>query len=255
MPNSNQGTMRYEIKYRVSPEKAAAVRRWIQNFMSPDEYSTGKVPTYSVHSLYLDGPDWSIYNDTLNGNFSRFKLRARTYEFTNDAPWFLEVKSRAGEAMFKTRAKVNRAEALHLLWGDPRTRGPVSQGLEFFRAQLQARRAFPREWVTYKREAWVAGGRDLVRVTFDTDIACAPTTPDLGEPPRWFLVPASRDQVILEVKYSGSYPAWVAEMIRRFDLERGSMSKYRHAVETLYLPQAGSSAPAANSRAFAASAA
>ncbi len=232
-------TMRYEIKYRVTPRRAGAVRDWIRRFMQPDEYSRGAVPTYSVHSLYLDGADWSIYNETLNGNFARFKLRARTYSFAADAPWFLEVKSRAGEAMFKTRAKVSRDDARRLVWGSTRCQSPLSQGLSFFRSQLGLRGAFPREWVTYEREAYVGGERDLVRVTFDTDIACAPATPDLAEPTRWIPVPEARDQVILEVKYSGSYPAWVADMIRRFGLERGSMSKYRHAVEALYLPQAG----------------
>jgi SPX domain protein involved in polyphosphate accumulation len=233
------GTMRYEIKYRVSPERAAAVRRYVRQLMQPDEYSTGAVPTYAVHSLYLDGADWSIYTDTLNGNFSRFKLRARTYSFAADAPWFLEVKSRAGEAMFKTRARVSRDEARQLLWGEARSQRALSEGLEHFRSQLLQRDAFPREWVTYKREAYVGGHRDLVRVTFDTEIACAPVTADLAEPERWVVVPESRDEVILEVKYSGSYPAWVADMIRRFGLQRGSMSKYRHAVETLYQPQSG----------------
>jgi hypothetical protein len=51
--------------------------------------------------------------------------------------------------------------------------------------------------------------------------------------------------VILELKYTGSYPAWVAETVRRFDLERKSMSKYRHAVEALrsLAPRPPESAP------------
>ena len=53
----------------------------------------------------------------------------------------------------------------------------------------------------------------------------------MTEPPQWYPLPIVKDIVVLEVKYSGSYPKWVADTIRRFDLERKSMSKYRYGVE------------------------
>ena len=90
--------------------------------MEPDAFGEGGSARYSVHSLYLDSKDWRIYRETRNGNFSRFKLRARTYKFDDKTPVFLEVKSRDGEAMQKTRAVLDRAEAIAVLSGAFRTR-------------------------------------------------------------------------------------------------------------------------------------
>lgn len=223
---------RYEIKYRVPPEVASGVQDWIARYMEPDANGEGGSSRYSVHSLYLDNADWRIFRETRNGNFSRFKLRARTYAFTPDAPVFLEVKARDGEAMQKSRCEVPRAEAIRLLAGDMPTIKP-SKALDNFRDHMDRYRAYPRAWVTYRRSAWVGGDRGLVRITFDTEIKAAPATEGLTEPPRWYLLPEVKHLVILELKYNGSYPAWVAETVRRFDLERKAMSKYRHAVELL----------------------
>jgi hypothetical protein len=198
--------------------------------MEPDAFGEGGSARYSVHSLYLDSADWRIYRETRNGNFSRFKLRARTYKFDDTTPVFLEVKARDGEAMQKTRAVVDRPEAISILEG----RIPTSAkgfALENFRNHVDRYLAFPRVWVTYDRSAYVGGDRGLVRITFDSDVCAAPPTTGLREPREWYPLPIVKNVVVLEVKYSGSYPKWVADTIRRFDLERKSMSKYRYGVE------------------------
>ena len=224
---------RYEIKYRISPEQADTLRRWLPRHMEADAYGEGGSSMYDVHSLYLDGPDWSIYRDTRNGAFARFKLRARCYRFDPEAPVFLEVKARQGEAMTKSRAPLAHADALDILRGGIPRREVDTAAVEAFRKEMDRRQAFPRAWVTYRRSAWVGGERGLVRITFDDHIRCGAPTTDLREPERWWPLPEVRGLVVLEVKYSGSYPQWVAEMIRKFDLERKSMSKYRHAVDVL----------------------
>ncbi len=224
---------RYEVKYRIAPEKAEQVREWISRYMEPDANGEGGSAKYHVHSLYLDSADWRIYRETRNGNFSRFKLRARTYAFTPNAPVFLEVKSRDGEAMQKSRAEVDRADAIRILDGGVPRNQSKGHAMENFRSHMDRYRAYPRAWVTYERFAYVGGDRGLVRVTFDSAIACAPPTVGLAEPERWIPIDEVKGVVILELKYNGSYPAWAADTIRRFDLERRSMSKYRHAVEVL----------------------
>lgn len=226
-------SIRYEIKYRIAMEHARALREWLPRHMEPDAHGEGESAQYDVHSLYLDSPDWSIYRDTRNGAFSRFKLRARCYSFEDAAPVFLEVKSRDGEAMRKTRAQVSRPTALAVLEGGLPLAAEDSPAAENFRTWMDRRRAVPKAWVTYRRSAWVGGERGLVRVTFDEAIRTAPATLMLASPSRWYDLPEVIGLVVLEVKYTGSYPQWVAEMIRRFDLERRSMSKYRHAVDVL----------------------
>ena len=53
------------------------MREWLLRWMTPDSFGEGGSAAYNVHSLYLDGPDWSIYRETAAGAFSRYKLRAR----------------------------------------------------------------------------------------------------------------------------------------------------------------------------------
>lgn len=223
---------RFEVKYRIPPRHAEEIRRWIPRYMEPDQFGEGGEACYSVHSLYLDSGDWSIYGDTINGAYARFKLRARCYKFTPEDDMFLEVKARQGEAMTKTRFRCSRAEARHILEGGIPHVGSKPE-LENFRNHVDQRHAYARLWVTYRRYAYVGGDRGLIRVTFDDQIAAAPATADLSEPTRWHLLPIVKDLVVLELKYSGSYPGWVAEMVRRFDLNRNSMSKYRHSVDLL----------------------
>jgi VTC domain len=227
-------TTRFEIKYRLAPDHGKALRAYIEGlgFMQPDANGEGGSPLYSVHSLYLDSLDWSIYRDTRAGNFERFKLRARCYAFTPDAIAFLEVKHRAGEAMWKTRAPVSRLDAIRAVNREP-IEADWTPAVENFRAWADRRRAIPRVWVTYRRYAYVGGTRDLVRVTFDTRIQVAPPTLDMSEPPVWYPVKEVEALEVLELKYTGSYPRWLAETVRKFDLERKAMSKYKYGVDLI----------------------
>ena len=223
---------RFEIKYRILPERAEEVRRAIARHMEPDAFGEGGSARYDVHSLYLDNADWRIFRETRNGNFARFKLRARIYDFEGVSPVFLEVKARQGEAMTKTRAVVSREDGAAVLAGGLPS-CPSTAALDNFRDHMDRYRAYPRAWVTYERSAWVGGDRGLVRVTFDSAIRCGHPTEGLAPPERWLPLPLVEGLVVLEIKYSGSYPRWVAEIVRTHDLERKSMSKYRHAVDVL----------------------
>lgn len=208
--------------------------RWVSQRMRSDDFGEGGKASYSVHSLYLDDARWSIYDDTRLGAFDRFKLRARTYGFSPGDNVFLEVKRREGELMWKTRAEVPRAEAARVISGDAPQNLPWTPALEAFRAEVDRRQAVPRVWVSYRREAWVGEDRgNLVRITFDSNVRCAPPTSALTEPAAWYPLPDVAGIVILELKYSGSYPGWIADMVRQFELERKSMSKYRHSVDVL----------------------
>jgi hypothetical protein len=210
------------------------MREWLLRWMTPDANGEGGSAAYNVHSLYLDGPDWSIYHETAAGAYSRYKLRTRCYDFFPNSPIFLEVKQRDGEAMSKSRAPVTKVQAQALLHGGVPLDLVPSRATENFRKEVDRRRAFPRVWVTYRRHAYVATeGRELVRITFDSRVRCGLPHADLSEPDHWMDLPASQGVEILELKYTLSYPAWVAEMVRRFHLIRKSMSKYRHSVELL----------------------
>lgn len=224
-------TVRYEIKYRIPPQTAEEMAHHIGRYMTADEHGEGGSACYPVHSLYLDSPGFRLYRDTVEGAFSRYKLRARCYNFAAERSFFLEVKSRRGEAMTKSRAlaDIESTRSALLGVGDP----DGNKALGTFLARRDDLRARPTTWITYDRAAYVGGERSLVRITFDSRVRAALPTPDLGEPPTWYDLPEVVGLVVLEIKYTGSYPAWVAETVRRFNLTRSSMSKYKQGVDEL----------------------
>jgi hypothetical protein len=92
--------------------------------------------------------------------------------------------------------------------------------------------ARPAVVVRYEREAWCGLFDPTVRVTFDRQIRCQPPD-DLRihfNSATWDLVEGRR--VILELKFNGRCPAWMASAIRNFGLQRVSYCKYSHAVLT-----------------------
>lgn len=224
-------TVRYEIKYRIPPQIAEEMAHHIRRYMTADEHGEGGSACYPVHSLYLDSPGFRLYRDTVEGAFSRYKLRVRCYNFEPQRSFFLEVKSRRGEAMTKSRAlaDIGTTAAAIAGVGDP----DGNKALGTFFARRDELRARPTAWITYDRAAYVGGERSLVRITFDSRVKAALPTADLGQPATWYDLPEVVGLVVLEIKYTGSYPAWVAETVRRFNLTRSSMSKYKQGVDTL----------------------
>lgn len=133
--------------------------------------------------------------------------------------------------MTKTRALADIEATKGILAGvgDP----GADRTLGAFFSRRDDLRARPAAWITYDRAAYVGGERSLVRITFDSAIRTALPTADLAEPRTWYALPEVVGLVVLEIKYTGSYPAWVAETVRRFNLTRSSMSKYKQGVDAL----------------------
>jgi hypothetical protein len=225
------GTLRsrYECKYLVPAESLPALRSYFASFMAHDAHAL-RTPDrrYVVTSLYLDSPRLVLYQGTLDGAKNRHKLRLRTYADGADAPVYCEVKKRMNGVIYKRRAKVPRAAAQSFLAGDGfalERAAPVADTREF---ALLARAilAEPALRVRYMREAFESTGPDPVRVTFDTDLAWAPSPRGEleGAGGEWFGTPLT--DPILEVKFTNTFPAWLAEMVRRFGLSRRSVAKY-----------------------------
>ncbi|MEW6746898.1 MAG: polyphosphate polymerase domain-containing protein [Planctomycetota bacterium] len=225
---------RYEIKYAIPEALVPLLRSYIQPYMQFDPFALG-VPRhrYRISSLYLDTPQLRLMHDTLDGVRDRFKLRVRAYDDEPDSPIYCEVKQRHGDVIVKARAPVARERLAAILRG----RGsdidlPIREraSLDQFIIRGTTSGARPVLLVRYHREAYESRFRDRVRITLDRDLEYLPVRgPQLRvngagwQPTRWHPNPST---VILELKFNLTYPGWVAEMIRRFQLQRRSVAKY-----------------------------
>lgn len=233
---------RLELKYLVPERIAQAFLEAAAPHIQPDEHST-TLPHdgYPVCSLYLDSADWLLFRHTVQGRDQRFKLRVRLYDSRPDSPVFCEIKHRRGQVVIKQRVLVPREWVHEALQGrvcefsespgsgcaDDAESSTVWR--EFWRLRDQIG-ASPRLYVIYKREAYVGRQDNHARVTLDRQLLGSRYTfgeplhvPTIGNSP---AIPG----VVLELKFDERFPAWMHQLVQRFQLERTSMPKYVECV-------------------------
>lgn len=226
---------RFELKYIIDEQRAHGLRDFVRGFLSPDTYADPNNDfSYAIHSVYLDNPSLSLMNATVDGHKNRFKLRVRYYDDNPEHPVFFEIKRRVNDAILKKRAAVRREMARDLIDGaPPRIDCLLNPGkmkdweaLEEFCMLRDEVQAVGRVIVTYKREAWITPDNNSVRLTMDRLIcgswwsgAFAVNAFDTGAHP-------NIGGVVLELKFTMRYPAWMRDAALMFNLQRTSLPKY-----------------------------
>jgi hypothetical protein len=240
MATDNMQMQRWELKYVIPQALALALRDFVSSYLEIDEYGANRPNlSYSIHNLYLDSDDLRIYWGTINGNKNRYKLRLRFYADNPNpqAPVFFEIKRRMNDAILKQRCGVRRPAVEAVLSGQlPEAAELVSQdarqlaAIQRFIELSSDMRACPVAHVSYDREAWISPHDNSVRVTFDRNVLISPEftarfTAEMDDP-----TPVFGDLVILELKFTGRFPDWCADMVRVFGLRQGSASKYADGI-------------------------
>jgi hypothetical protein len=228
---------RFEAKYLIDYELAQTMRELCQSFLDPDPYSAQRPDLrYPIQSAYLDTNDRKLLNSAVNRSADRFKLRVRTYcsmtTSLDGLPAFFEIKRKRSGIVHKTRAMVPTAEV------DPIYRNQVCvphsariaesltrTNLEEF-AHIRARiGAEPVVAVYYTREAYESSGIDRVRISFDRDLHFGIMDPSgKRQPVSWCPVPVRG--VILEIKFTNTFPFWVRDIVGQSNLIRRGVCKY-----------------------------
>lgn len=228
---------RFEAKYQINPVQAMAVRELIRPYMNPDAHGR----EYPVTSIYLDSPDLALYWSSARGEERRRKLRIRTYAGVNNTHCFFEVKHRFNQIVKKDRAVVRRDAAETVLAGEMiepdflQEAERDGENLHAFQDLVAHYDATPKVVVRYIREAYVGKMDEPLRITFDSQLTCLPSDrfdPDGWEnSPYWFEPPAT--PIVLEVKFTDTFPGWIGDIVRHLGLLRDSFSKYVVCVDAL----------------------
>lgn len=224
---------RYEMKYVVSESEAAQIARFIEPYLKPDHY-TKLQPSgfYPIVSLYLDSDDLRLCKESLLGVLKRFKLRIRSYTDDASYPRFFEIKRRANTVIIKSRARVKTEDVPTLLSG--RYVPPAHDykadidAIRQFQLYMKSVDARPTVLIRYLRRAYEGDSENRVRVTFDRQLAynVSKAREVLFKGRGWQPSPITLNSVIMEIKFTGRYPAWLGRMADYFDLRQRSMSKY-----------------------------
>ena len=229
---------RYEIKYIISESKAAAIARFIEPYINLDRYSKSQPNGYyPIVSLYLDSDDLRLCTESLQGVPKRFKLRIRSYSDEPDYPRFFEVKRRSNTVVLKSRAKVRTEDVPTLLSGQYisplQNYEPDIDAIKQFQLYMKSVLAKPKVLIRYFRRAYEGNAENRVRVTFDRQLAYKicndPNVLFNGR--KWQYNPITLSNVILEIKFTQRYPAWLSQMVQCFNLQQQSLSKYANSMK------------------------
>jgi SPX domain protein involved in polyphosphate accumulation len=243
---------RYELKYIIPYEMVEPMTEFLMAYCSLDYHST-TAPNqfYQVNSLYFDTPNLTFATNRLYVRSPRFNMRSRAYADGTKPPYFLEIKVKDGNVVNKYRAKVGDDEWPHMftdlnyrtnLQGDPKE----LKNKELFYRTAMKYNSSPRIYTQYKRRAFVSEVDEYVRVTMDIDMKCfLEDQYTLKHDPKRLInydselvyakVPnrPTGSNVILELKcYPHQVPLWLLDLIKRFQLNRTSFSKYLASLQT-----------------------
>ncbi|MCD6393741.1 MAG: polyphosphate polymerase domain-containing protein [Planctomycetes bacterium] len=225
---------RYELKYRIPEAKARAIAEYVKSYIHMDRYAKLQPRgEYPIVSLYLDSDGFRLARETLEGKKNRFKLRIRGYSDNPESPCFFEVKRRINEVILKSRARVRQEDISPILQTGRPPSGYKGDAkvLRQFLLYTQYIGAKPMVLVRYMRQAFEGDSDNRVRVTFDRQIYFKISRKPKVELNSRGWQSARLDCVVLEIKFTAKYPAWLSNMVKVFDLKRGGMSKYASSVK------------------------
>ncbi len=236
---------RYEMKFTIPLELTDAISDFASIYCSPDQYSLrAEKGFYRVNNLYLDSPGYLFLKKRIEGAENRFNMRVRSYGDHPLMPYFLEIKQKFGNVIRKYRTSVSDEE-WYKVWTEPgfesrekKDESAAAKNRELFERMIFTYNVEPKVLTQYVRKAYVSDVDDYARVTFDMDMRFMPES-------EYNLVPREREMVscdaetvfdpgcsvILELKcYTSQVPLWMIDLIRYFDLQRRSFSKYTTGV-------------------------
>ena len=229
---------RFELKYIVDDETALEIRDFVRSFLELDENGVGKPDyAYPVHSIYLDSDTMKTYQDTINGNKNRYKLRIRFYDDRDESPVFFELKRRMNNCIMKQRGTVRREAVQRLMDGFiPGPQDLISKepkhlvAVQNFVRLVQQIRARPQVHVAYRREAYVPHNDNSARLTLDREVRTEIQKVYKFSTQMQHPVYVWGKSVVVELKFTNRFPEWFGELVRVFGLRQCGAAKYADGV-------------------------
>lgn len=236
IPAGVQSKPRLERKFFILPKNIALAYAMLRQLCRADsEYPEGQ-----VNSLYFDTPDLEQYFRSDSGDFRKEKVRIRWYDQPGkrqeEAPVFLELKSRQGFASSKQRRRLvvstQHLELAHLSAGIIDKMTFVNTLAEF--GHFPSHPLQPIILICYQRYRFneILTG---TRVSFDYNIMSSMVTPGLGYRERELRLEGG----VIEVKGPTLELPIMLRRIKLLDADWSRFSKYGQCIES-HISQPGS---------------
>ena len=214
---------RYEMKYILTPEQTAHLRRGIKGHMQADQFGLT-----SIASLYYDTPDARLIRASLEKPEFKEKIRLRSYGRASiDSAVYLELKRKAGDIVYKRRVKSTIPQVGRVFKGENECLPGGQISKEILSFMDYQRELIPACLIIYDRTAYFEPGGDL-RLTIDQNPRYRIDRLDLTAPLDGIpLLPPG--YTILEIKVQDALPLWLTSILSSGRIYKSTFSKYGEA--------------------------
>ena len=227
--NSGNSFCRIENKYIIPLEKLPLLIDAISEHVEYDKFAKEK-GSYQVNSIYFD----NIYGDIHNRNIAKpkFKEKLRLRSYGGDKPiFFLEFKDKVFKDVYKRRIYLSKEEVDVFVNdgvfppknGDPKHDEFIDE-LAIFKERYRGS-IVPNTIMQYDRVAYMnKPGEDYLRLTVDRDIRYRREDFEINKIGGKSLL--KEGYGILEIKFIGAMPLFVAKALNDLGLQRQTFSKF-----------------------------
>ena len=224
---------RREDKYYVPINIYQSLLKDLSYFTKPDEYSIDQ-DFYNVYSIYFDNIDLTSYHHKVEGRADRFKIRLRFYASDIKSGQInAEIKYKFSDHGSKKKVIIDIESFKKIISGErisPDDFLDIPE-LKTFIAAKKLGNFFPFIRINYQRQALFSKIDRNIRINFDRKVDCCRLK--AGSCEGSYISALSANKIILEIKYPGYLPYWLVYILRKYSLQRSSISKYVLAVQNL----------------------
>ena len=233
---------RIELKYWVDwRQRELILQRW-RPYLEFAPY-TNEHGIYPIMSLYYDSPSLAFYDEKLEGEKLRSKVRLRGYGYRWQelSPLFLEIKRKVSDRVIKYRRKYDTfhpdlfVPSTWDLAGGGAEAGVRAADVAQLELLVQRYRLRPAVQILYQREGYESPFFPSLRIAFDSQLVALHPEQKVDA-----SVFESRDhrlqrdtEYVFEIKSDGGLPRWVMDGIKAAQVTQRAISKYCMGIEKL----------------------
>ena len=225
-------TNRFEYKYILDIRQFQAFKNHLQLYMDKGHF-TKMAPNhrYLVRSLYYDTFDYQHYLESEEGQYSRIKLRVRTYDYFLEQAKVIsiEIKTKQGIHVKKYSELISPQEYLYFLEHKRFSKSTLI--LDEFMRLMNLQQLEPKLVVEYDREGYISKDGTDLRLTFDYEVKSKLSNQLFDYNHQ--LMNRHHHGIICEIKCGMDKPEWLEHLIRKYGLRVKRNSKYTQAVKLI----------------------
>ncbi len=219
---------RREEKYIVTKEMYENIIKDSANKIIADEHSKNN-SFYQICNIYYDTPDNNLIRTSLQKPKYKEKIRLRSYGTPSKNSFvFLEIKKKFKGCVYKRRTTLKLDEAYKFA-----ATGNIGEIKEYMNPQIMQELSYsiksykvqPKVFLSYERRAFFSAENPEFRLTFDKNIISRREDTNLEYGVFGERV-IDENEMVMEVKYSERMPLWFIAILRKYNLEKTSFSKY-----------------------------